>query len=120
MIAPSATKPKAQDDSKLKDPPVREFLNKKSPKARKRGPFTKALAVGLSSTMISGCSGLNAWLHYNEGKVTGCFISPNDVDCKWEVLHYDWCQGSIVTPEESATGKTDCLTIQGGSVEQTP
>lgn len=36
--------------------------------------------IGLSSMLplISGCSGLDAWLKYNQGKTEGCFvISPS-------------------------------------------
>jgi hypothetical protein len=52
--------------------PVRAFSRKK---ITFRGPHAR-ISLVMATVHLSGCSGLDAWLRYNDGEASGCFIKP--------------------------------------------
>jgi len=71
---------------------------------------------------ISGCSGLAAYLQYNERRVQGCIDVPID----WELIPFDFSlkvqdPREVVPPlKEAAVSQDFCLPTSEGGITPTP
>jgi len=81
---------------------LRKYLEERVPSA----PQVR-LASMVAIMPLSGCSGLDAWLRYNDGELSGCLITPLNKEV-------------LLDPFADAVHSMDCPSPEGVDKTDTP